>query len=33
MGFSFGYELTLTNLLAILETGGITLEVVPARTV
>ena len=26
LGFSFGYELTLTNLLAILETGGISLE-------
>jgi radical SAM-linked protein len=26
IGFSFGYELTLTNLFAILETGGITLE-------
>ncbi|MGA2379382.1 MAG: radical SAM protein, partial [Spirochaetia bacterium] len=26
LGFSFGYELTLTNLLAILETGGICLE-------
>ena len=25
LGFSFGYELTLTNLLAILETGGISL--------
>ncbi|MBE3064608.1 MAG: radical SAM protein, partial [Spirochaetes bacterium] len=26
LGFSLGYELTLTNLLAILETGGVTLE-------
>jgi radical SAM superfamily enzyme YgiQ (UPF0313 family) len=26
LGFSFGYELTMTNLLAILETGGISLE-------
>jgi radical SAM superfamily enzyme YgiQ (UPF0313 family) len=26
LGFSFGYELTFTNLLAILETGGISLE-------
>ena len=26
LGFSFGYELTLTNLLAILDTGGISLE-------
>jgi radical SAM superfamily enzyme YgiQ (UPF0313 family) len=26
VGFSFGYELTLTNLLAILETGGVSLE-------
>jgi radical SAM superfamily enzyme YgiQ (UPF0313 family) len=26
LGFSFGYELTLTNLLAILESGGICLE-------
>ena len=26
VGFSFGYELTLTNLLAILETGGVALE-------
>ncbi|HET6449794.1 MAG TPA: hypothetical protein VFI08_00730, partial [Spirochaetia bacterium] len=26
IGFSFGYELTLTNLLCILETGGVTLE-------
>ena len=26
VAFSFGYELTLTNLLAILETGGVTLE-------
>jgi len=27
IGFSFGYELTLTNLLAILETGGVAAEV------
>jgi radical SAM superfamily enzyme YgiQ (UPF0313 family) len=26
VGFSFGYELTLTNLLAILETGGVSVE-------
>ncbi len=26
IGFSIGYELTLTNLLAILDTGGVTLE-------
>ena len=26
VAFSFGYELTLTNLLAILDTGGVTLE-------
>ena len=26
IGFSFGYELTLTNVLAILETGGVALE-------
>jgi radical SAM-linked protein len=26
IGFSFGYELTLTNILSILESGGVTLE-------
>jgi radical SAM superfamily enzyme YgiQ (UPF0313 family) len=26
IGFSFGYELTLTNILAILDTGGVTVE-------
>jgi radical SAM superfamily enzyme YgiQ (UPF0313 family) len=26
IGFSFGYELTLTNVLSILDTGGVTLE-------
>jgi radical SAM superfamily enzyme YgiQ (UPF0313 family) len=31
LGFSFGYELTLTNLLAILETGGIPLEAAHRR--